>query len=111
MNLKVGHGSIKSLQRLMFNFVFGHVFWKDVVFAFCVNQKAGAGLEGAVAVSGLAIKNTRSLVGRRWSKKPHPIESHQIVVILALLAYLFTPSIFGEKNTISLLEKEPADSD
>ena len=38
---------------------------RNVVFAFCMNQKAGVGLEGAVAASGLAIKNTRSLVGRR----------------------------------------------
>ena len=38
---------------------------RNVVFAFCMNQKAGVRLEGAVAASGLAIKNTRSLVGRR----------------------------------------------
>ena len=67
------------------NFAFGHVFSKDVVFVFCMNQKAGVGLEAAVAVSGLAMKNTRSPVGRRSGKKPHPIKPNQTVVFLPLI--------------------------
>ena len=61
---------------------------RDVVFVFCMNQKAGVGLEGAVAASGLAIKNTRccSQSADDQAKNPTQLNLDQIVVFLALIA-------------------------